>query len=111
MAERVENNCIGYVYFQQGISDREIPVPTPLYRDLLKHFVRVPEVVFADVVAVVYSSRLGPAVGHLALVDDGKQTITHRRGINKPATTGPIEGELESYTRYDEVEIIFLRRK
>lgn len=111
MRELPRFNCVSFVYFHQGIIEREEHIEGLRYRDLLKHFTRVPEIVFADVVAVIVPTGEGPGVAHLALVNRDRQTITHRMGINKPVTEGPIEEDLETYTRRDEAEVVFLARK
>lgn len=94
-------NCRGFVFYHFGILPEEGAFDELDLKTLLKFFIHVPDVYSGEALAVVrllkeVEKRLDSPVGHMALIDSTKTTITHRRRF-----LGPIVRNENIYTALD----------
>jgi hypothetical protein len=71
---------LGYVYYKLDIYRDEKYLDHVTLPQLLKRFDLVDSIESAEVLAVIAFSESLPYVAHIAIVDEGKTTITHRDG-------------------------------
>jgi hypothetical protein len=108
-----ETNCVGYVYYEPGLTPEEKYHDCPTLSELLDKFDQVERRV-AEAVAVVAPLEGEPTVIHMAVFNHGKNSIRHREGIDEPVTKASLFfGGLKSYLKYYEVnaELVYLAVK
>lgn len=100
MKENQPLNCVGFVYTRLGYIHEERGLQPPTLRQLLKKFDRVDNIASASVLAVIAYSNREPYVAHIALINEDKKTITHRK-IDSNIVTEQIDHALDEFTNSD----------
>lgn len=98
-------NCIGYVYHQVGLEEREVFIDPPELDHLLGDFSIVePDAAVAVGVLDIFDdgrslkSSITKRVIHMAVIDrEEPGLIYHRRGFNRPPESDLLDAGLERY--------------
>lgn len=106
-----ENNCFSYFYKETGLTDEEIIIPIVPMGLILHNFDVVDSAEEADGLAVMVPMMKSSVAIHMALINDDKQTVRHRRGDDEDPSTGAIDVEIAPYLKHKGAERIFLRLK
>ncbi len=107
-------NCRSFVYHHFGLIPTELAFDNLTMQKLLVDFVEVSNIFAAQALAAIQPTSSAKIksyslVKHMALVDRGKRTITHRKGHTRPITRNEkIAPGLADYTWHQQHKIIYL---
>lgn len=90
-------NCIGFVYSRLGIIPEETFIKPPGLLSLLETFDIVEDIRKAKVLGVILFASHGPILAHMALLDDDKKNVIHRKGEGEAVIIETVNECLREY--------------
>jgi hypothetical protein len=105
------SNCFGFAYHELGIITEEKVCDCPTEEELYGKFDPIDDESLADAVAIIAPLNGEMVAIHVAVLDNKKDFIKHKKGHLDPCLE-PLEKGLENYLRdHKDSKLVFLKLK